>query len=39
MTYEEKEAEDRDEEEEKAEDRDEEEEKAELDGDKGYWRY
>jgi hypothetical protein len=38
MTYEEKEAEDRDEEKE-AEDRNEEEEKAELDGDKGYWRY
>jgi hypothetical protein len=38
MTYEEKEAEDRDEEKE-AEDRDEEEEKAELDGDMGYWRY
>jgi hypothetical protein len=37
MTYEEKEAEDRDEEKE-AEDRDEEKE-AELDGDKGYWRY
>jgi hypothetical protein len=37
MTYEEKEAEDRDEEKE-AEDRDEEKE-AELDGNKGYWRY